>query len=256
MKGFAAVLVGLACLTAPAQGQEIEWVTIPGGQFQLGTTYFKDARPIPGKFYTIQTFEMSKTVVTVEQYKACVLEGGCVAPSTGTYCNWGKKVRERLKHPVNCINWQQADKFAKLMGVRLPSEAEWEYAATSGGKKQKYPWGDEDATCERAVMYGNGDYGCGKGTTMPVCSKPKGNTIQGLCDMAGNVWQWVQDKYQDSYTDTPADGSPLETGVGRVMRGGSFGSQGAGNLRVGSRARGGETTHGAGVGFRLVRQSR
>ena len=58
---------------------------------------------------------------------------------------------------------------------------------------------------------------------MPVCSKPAGNTVQGLCDMAGNVWQWVQDKHQNSYHGAPVDGTAFEgSGRGRVIRGGSF----------------------------------
>ena len=87
---------------------------------------------------------------------------------------------------------------------------------------QKYPWGDAAATCERAVMADGGD-GCGKGATWPVCSKPAGNTAQGVCDMAGNVWEWVQDTYHDSYTDAPADGRAWEAGgSNRVYRGGSW----------------------------------
>jgi formylglycine-generating enzyme required for sulfatase activity len=116
------------------------------------------------------------------------------------------------------VDWNQAKTFSAWVGGRLPSEAEWEYAARSAGKDRKYPWGDEDATCERAVISG-----CGSATA-PVCSKPAGNTQQGLCDMAGNAWEWVQDWYHGSYNGAPTDGSAWEspTGSYRVGRGGSW----------------------------------
>jgi iron(II)-dependent oxidoreductase len=126
---------------------------------------------------TVPTFEMTKTQVTVDQYKACVDAGACTAPDSGGACNWGQS--DRGKHPINCVDWQQAQAYAQWAGGRLPTEAEWEYAARSGGRDWKYPWGDEEATCQRAVMDDRG-WGCGRDTTWPVCSKPSGNTTQGL----------------------------------------------------------------------------
>lgn len=229
-----------------APATPIEWVSISGGKFTMGTTSieqgFEDAKPIHE--VAIKTFDMSKTDVTVAQYAECVIKGNCTTPGTGDYCNWGKTGRQL--HPVNCVDWDQANQYAKFKGARLPSESEWEYAATSGGKNQKYPWGNDDPTSELAVM--NTD------STMPVCSKPKGNTAQGLCDMSGNVWQWVQDKYQDSYKGTPVDGSAFEgAGSLRVMRGGSFFSGGARGLRADYRDGGGPGYRVGFIGFRLVR---
>lgn len=193
----------------------VEFVTIAGGRFLMGTDdgdrLFEDAKPI--REVAIRTFAMSKSEVTVEQYAECVGKGACRKPKTGDYCNWGLKGRER--HPVNCVDWDQAKQFAAFKGARLPSESEWEYAATNGGKNQKYPWGNEEPTDERTVMSGN--------ATRPVCSKPAGNTVHGLCDLAGNVWEWLQDKYQDSYSGAPTDGTAFEAaGPSRVVRGGSF----------------------------------
>lgn len=211
---------------------------------------FEDAKPVHE--VSIKTFQMAKTAVTVAQYAECVIKGACTEPAAGEYCNWGKPGRG--SHPVNCVDWNQAQAYAKFKGARLPSEAEFEYAATSGGKNQKYPWGNDEPTCDKAVMRGNGGYGCGTNSTMPVCSKPKGNTAQGLCDMSGNVWQWVQDKYQDSYKGAPIDGSAFEgAGSARVIRGGSFVSDVASYLRADSRSGGGPGFRGNGVGFRLVR---
>ena len=250
--------------------QALEWVSIPGGEFTLGSFHFSNAKPIEGKTYAIKTFDVSKTLVTVEQYAECVVKGGCTKPEdTGKYCNSDKPGRKL--HPVNCVDWDQANQYAKFKDARLLTESEYEYAARSGGKNQKYPWGNDAPTCVdkdgkngNVVMYGNGGYGCGNDGTMPVCSKDAGNTkIEGLpaekqlCDMVGNVWQWVQDKYQSSYANTPLNGSASEgSGSGRVMRGGSFGSRDAGALRADYRYVDDPAYRSIYFGFRLARSSR
>ena len=206
------------------KAKPVEFVVIPGGKFIMGNDSgmdgFLDAAP--SHEVTIKTFEMSRTLVTVEQYAECVLKGECVTPATGGRCNWGKAGRQL--HPVNCVSWLQAQAYARFKGARLPSEAEFEYASTSGGKRHKYPWGNDDPTCDKAVIKIAGAYDCAVNGTMPVCSKPAGNTAQGLCDMAGNVWQWVQDKYHYSYDGVPVDGRAFEDARSRhrVIRGAGF----------------------------------
>ena len=232
----------------------IEWVRIPGGSFNMGSED-GDSDEMPVHIVMVPTFEMGKTQVTVDQYRACVDAGACTAPSTSEWCNWGQS--DRGKHPINCVDWNQAQAFATWAGGRLPSEAEWEYAARSGGGDCKYPWGDEDATCERAVMNDGSGYGCGRDSTWPVCSKLKGNTTHGLCDMAGNVWEWVQDWYHDSYNGAPTDGLAWEspTGSYRVNRGGSW-YFGARSVRAAYRYYGVPRSRYGYLGFRLARSVR
>jgi len=240
-------------------GTPVKFITINGGSFMMGResmgSLFGDAKPIHA--VAIKTFEMSKTEVTVGQYAQCVEQGACTEPTTGKYCNWGKPNRQL--YPANCVTWDQANQYAKFIGARLPSEAEWEYAVKSGGKNQKYSWGNDKPTCDKAVMHGRGDDGCGTGGTLPVCSKPAGNTAQGLCDMIGNVGEWVQDKYQFSYDEAPADGSAYEaSGSMRVMRGGSFVSGelsylNLGDLRADSRSNSPADLRYPYYGFRLAR---
>ncbi len=203
-------------------GVGLTWVSIPGGTYQMGSTA-GNSDELPVHSVTVPSFEMMRTEVTVTQYGACVTVGSCTAPDTGGFCNWDDPGYE--DHPVNCVDWSQAVSFCAWVGGRLPSEAEWEYAARSGGQAIEYPWGNDAATCTYTVM-NDGGSGCGTGRTMSVCSKTAGNTDQGLCDMAGNVWEWMQDWYHSDYNGAPADGSAWESpsGLSRVLRGGGFGS--------------------------------
>jgi len=247
----AAVQPPAAKPAAPPKGQAgIQWVTIRGGSFMMGADDHitaawpkkKVAEALPKHKVTVKNFQMAKTLVTNKQYQACVKAGVCTSPHDidGTCqilypenlaLEWKRGVLPPLfkgdDQPVVCVDWHQAKAFAKWVGGRLPTEAEWEYAARSGGKEWIYPWGNQALTCELAVV-GAGTKGlkggCGRGTTWPVCSKPKGNTSQGLCDMSGNAYEWLQDWKHDSYTGAPSDGSAWErpAGMYRVSRGGSW----------------------------------
>jgi formylglycine-generating enzyme required for sulfatase activity len=175
---------------------------------------------------TIKPFDMAKTPVTNKQYRACVAARGCTPAHVGRcfiYAGswaWGR-LPDRFQgddQPAVCVDWEQAEMFSEWVGGRLPSEAEWEFAARGAAGDWKYPWGDREPTCERALVRG-----CGNGASAPVCSTPAGNTPQGLCDMAGNVWEWVRDSYHASYEGAPLDGSFWDVASSsHVARGGSM----------------------------------
>lgn len=242
------------------------WVRLSGGRFKMGSAS-GDADEKPVHRVTLRAFALLKTEVTVGQYRACVNAGACsshhldgiewpgLAYAKSGYCNWSSGRGE--SHPVNCVDWGQARAFCKWAGGRLPSEAEWEYAARSGGRARAYAWGDEAADCSRAVLFSEGGQGCGKKSTWPVCSKTAGNSAQGLCDLAGNVWEWTADCYQPNYTGAPADNRPRNNCTGpyssrRVFRGGGWGVP-ARNLRAADRNWNAPSSRHLGLGLRCAR---
>jgi iron(II)-dependent oxidoreductase len=200
----------------------LDWVSIPEGNFMMGSTRNDDEQPVHP--VDVAAFQMTRSEITVAEYNECITATACTTPAASWgYCNWDESGYD--DHPSNCVDWNQAHAFCEWAGGRLPTEAEWEYAARSGGNDNLYPWGAEDPTCTLAVVYDAVLMdGCGTGRTWAVCSKTPGNTDQGLCDMAGNVWEWVQDWYHSDYTGAPDDGTAWESPptLARVVRGGDM----------------------------------
>ncbi len=200
---------------------EIDWIPFPAGSFVMGSDS-GDLAQAPAHTVNVPAFEMGRFEVTVGQYRACVRAGACTNPGKTGDCNWHAAGREN--HPINCVDWHQAQAFAAYVGngAHLPTEAEWEYAARSGGQGKTFPWGNAAPTCDVTVMKDHG-LGCGEAHTWPVCSKLAGNTEQDLCDMAGNVYEWMEDTYKEGYADAPTDGSAY-TGASaeHTGRGGSW----------------------------------
>jgi cysteine-rich repeat protein len=217
-------------LSAPcgADCPNFNFRTITGGSFSMGNG---SGSASPAHNVNVTTFKMTKTTVTVDQYRLCVEDGPCREPPGGTY--GGVNTND---HPVTRVRWEDAKTYATWVGARLPTEAEWEYAARNRGQNVTYPWGNAVADCQNSFA---GPLGLANvddcyGFTSPVCIFPDGNTNQGLCDMAGGVYEWVEDDYHASYNGAPNNGSAWidsPRAGQRVLRGGSW-SAAASNATV------------------------
>ena len=194
--------------------REPEMIRIPDGPFQMGSDGV-ESDEVPRREVFVDAFSIDKYEVTVAQYLECVEAGGCepfvlgkgafIQPYEWDYCNYGQPGKEN--HPMNCVNWFEADRFCNWAGKRLPTEAEWEKAAR-GTDGRRFPWGDEQATCDHIVMDIGGD-GCGRESTWPVGSKPLGASPYGVMDMSGNVWEWVADWYAYDFYRRGQDVNPF-----------------------------------------------
>ncbi|MBM4387389.1 MAG: SUMF1/EgtB/PvdO family nonheme iron enzyme, partial [Deltaproteobacteria bacterium] len=143
----------------------VEMVYIQGGCYMMGCVAGDSkcgSNERPSHKVCVDDFYLSKTEVTVGQFEECVNDGGCSksnywTKSDNSYCNWGYS--DRKNHPMNCVSWHGAKKYVSWLSkktdqnYRLPTEAEWEYAAKNQGKDVIYPWGNFGATCNYAVMH-------------------------------------------------------------------------------------------------------
>ena len=210
-----------------------EMVLIPSGSFEMGNAYGKqDHDNTPVHIVKIDSFYMDKYEVTVGEFRQFLEDTNY----DFSWSFWEKYfVSPSDNHPMVDVNWYDASAFAKWAGKRLPTEAEWEYAARGGLTDNRYPWGNQitkdDANFHRYWKeddeYGN-PYSKKNGkdiwrySTAPVGSfAPNG---YGLYDMVGNVAEWCQDWYhEDYYKISPTENpSGPETGKTKVTRGGHW----------------------------------
>jgi formylglycine-generating enzyme required for sulfatase activity len=197
--------------TCAAPGSDITWVTIPAGTFTMGCsasdTTCKDAEK-PTRSVKVASFQLSATEITQAQFA-------------------NTKHDNEYSHacpncPADAIKWAEASAFCASVGGRLPTEAEWEYAAR-GGSTTVYPCGSASCLDQVAWSASNSD-----GVTHEV-GKLSPNAFC-LYDMLGNTWEWVQDYWHDTYDGAPADSSAWETPSSdyRVLRGNNFAAGSAG----------------------------
>jgi len=207
-----------------------DMVLVDGGDYvRLGNYYlYREEKPRQGDRYTVRigSFYIDKCEVTVEEYCTFLNDGN------EEYWNpWYPKIKRNesgrfvpagpdvAKMPVGGVNYYQAKGYAQWAGKRLPTEAEWEYAA-GGQEGRKYPWGNEEPDKTRT--------GFG-GPIKPVGSFPKGATPEGVLDLLGNVTEWCADFYSEDYYRKAPPGNLLEdpqgpqSGYYRMTRGGCTG---------------------------------
>jgi formylglycine-generating enzyme required for sulfatase activity len=227
----------------PADGKLKSWmspvdgmtlVPVPAGDFLMGTLKNSAASQpdeLPQRKISLAAYWIDQTEVTIGMYSACVENGGCTpAQLTGGAPDSGAP-----DLPAAGVTWDQASAYCQWAGRRLPTEAEWEKAAR-GKDGRLYPWGWIgapvsagsarlnfcDANCP--YQYRDSSQDDGFAEAAPVGSFPEGASPYGVLDMAGNVWEWVADRYQsDYYRHSPtSDPQGPPAGVWRVMRGGSW----------------------------------
>jgi formylglycine-generating enzyme required for sulfatase activity len=252
-------LLGTATSPAPRQSgaqtnpkDGLSYVWIPPGEFWMGATpgdteAGTDEKP-RHRVRITKGFSLSETPVTVAAYKRFVGERPQfkMPPAPDFNPKWSKP-----DHPIAPVTWNEAQAYCEWVGGRLPTEAEWEYAARGGQDGLKYPWGN-GITPENANYQGSK----WKGTSLVRSYPPN---AWGLYDMAGNVWEWVADWFGENYygtlsADKPREDTPgPQSGTLRVIRGGSWNSF-ARRLRLSNRHRHEAHDRFDTLGFRCVRE--
>jgi formylglycine-generating enzyme required for sulfatase activity len=226
----------------------VELVLIPGGSFLMGSPESEKGRSQnegPSHEVKVSPFYLGRYPVTNEEY-ARFLEAN---PGMREPAYWSDRRFNRARQPVVGVSWDDAVSFAQWAGGRLPTEAEWEYAARAGSQTRWF-FGDDEDELPNYAWY---DQNAG-GQTQDVGQKQP--NAWGLHDTHGNVWEWVEDCWHENYKSAPDDGSAwLEKEGGncglRVIRGGSWGD-GPRSVRSALRYRSNRDGRYYGVGFRLA----
>ncbi len=252
------------------------WVSIPGGSFDMGDASDPDGvapntgdgedDELPVHTVTLSAFDMYAYEVTNGEYQACVSAGSCTAPgATGSHSGRSPYYGNAAyaNYPVIYVDWQQSVDFCTWIGGRLPTEAEWEYAARGGLAGKRFPWGDT-IDCNQANYYttDSSAYEVDPYVGEKFCATPGDTTIvgdyaangYGLYDMAGNVWEWVSDWHSSTYYSSSLLNDPQgpASGILRMLRGGLFSSN-ANNARAASRFSTFPTLQHDLIGFRCAR---
>ncbi|MDX9953466.1 MAG: formylglycine-generating enzyme family protein [Anaerolineae bacterium] len=215
-RGMELLTLSVVAAGKPRPADGMVMVYAPAGEFEMGSTEGgSDEEPV--HTVALDGFWLDRTEVTNAQYGKCVTADKC-DPSDYS----GDSRFNGDDQPVVGVSWHDAVAYCEWAGSRLPTEAQWEYAAR-GSEGLTYPWGDawreKVANCDESYCKDRYDY------TSPVGSFPQGASWVGALDLAGNVWEWVA----DSYGDYPSERQVNPTGPSgdyRVLRGGSWGGDG------------------------------
>ena len=215
---------------------------------------------------TLSPFWMQRFAVSVRQYEWCMVFGPCSeeAVATGGYFTYRpRSVIDVLlsysadaERPVTGVTWEGAKTYCDWIGGRLPTEAEWEFAARGGQLQRRYPWGAEAPTCGHAVFGGGAGGHCDvNGPTSATEYRIYGqDRITNIQHMAGNTWEWTSDWYAEDAYKSAAERDPKgpSTGTGRVQRGGGWSDGDTEVLRSGYRAQMEPHLQMPDVGFRCA----
>jgi len=216
------------CATSP-EPLAVRWISLPGGSFGAGSW----EPPV----VTVGGFDMMEREVTESEYAACATSGAC--PLLSSACRTGPITRfVQADLPVACVDFSSARAYCAYAGGRLPNELEWEYAFRSAGANSGDEWQNQYLGCGDGVLGGSPGLGCGYGAPLPGCRMSADVTEQGLCDLVGNVEEWVE-------LATPA-GTPATRGRSYLDTN-STRSQGLESRRAG------ETQGALTIGFRCAR---
>jgi formylglycine-generating enzyme required for sulfatase activity len=220
---------------------------IPAGTFTMGSKeYDEDERP-PHPV-SVGAFCVDLTEVTVAAFSACVAKGMCKEAGAWDSCNGTRSYLQ--DHPVNCVDWGQADTYcrAQVPAKRLITEEEWEYAARGGSEQRLYPWGDK-APASQLCWNGTGNDRREKdwARTCRSGSYTAGDSRWGLHDMAGNVWEWTDTWYCPNYASKDCAKEK------RVFRGGAWSGSSPLSMRASDRGKGAPAVSYDDVGFRCAR---
>ena len=219
--------------TRPADAMTM--VYVPGGTFPMGSTEDDPGAlgdEMPPHLVTLDSFWIDQTEVNNAQFVRFLNEHfhggekhiGTIALDRG-YAQITQEgdryvtTQSSLEKPVLMVTWHGAVAYCEWAGSRLPTEAEWEYAAR-GPEGRLYPWGDAPPSCDLA------NYGDCNRAAAPVGSRPAGASWCGALDMAGNAWEWVSDWFGPYSTRPQEDPTGPVTGDFPVLRGGGWHSPG------------------------------
>ncbi|MFN8494026.1 MAG: SUMF1/EgtB/PvdO family nonheme iron enzyme [Caldilineaceae bacterium] len=223
-----------------------DWVTIPAGEFLMGSDKDKDKEAsddeLPQHKLYLPEYRIARVPVTNLQYREFVKTMNCSAP--GHWQN-GQIPKGKEKHPVVYVSWHDAIAFCEWAKVRLSTEAEWEKAAR-GTDGRIYPWGNEPPDKSRC------NFNMDVADTTPVDKYLAGASFYDCLDMAGNVWEWTSTKWLSNYQDYASKvDNALSGAEGRVLRGGAWINNQL-NVRCASRSHLVPDYGCDGVGFRVV----